>query len=103
VSEEVHLHRAEGVLSRYAGRGILLAHPEGTGVEWLSPSASVVWDVLVEPRTQDELVDDVAGIVGQDPDQVRDGVRMLISRLRVRGLVIDEPRSVTGQRDKARS
>jgi urease gamma subunit len=103
VSEEVRLHRADGVLSRDAGRGILLAHPEGTGVEWLSPSASVVWDALAEPRTQDEVVDDVAAIVGRDPDQVRDGVRTLISRLRVRGLVIDELRSVMGQRDRARS
>lgn len=103
MSEEVHLRRAQGVLSRDAGRGILLAHPEGTGIEWLSPSAAVVWDALAEPRTQDELVDDVAVIVGQDPDRVRDGVRTLISRLRVRGLVIDEVRSVTGQRDRARS
>lgn len=93
MSEEVHLRRAEGVLSRDVGRGILLATPEGTGVEWLSPSASVVWDALAEPRTQDDLVDDVAVTVGRDPDQVRDGVRTLISRLRVRGLVIDELRT----------
>jgi hypothetical protein len=90
VSEEVRLRRAAGLLSRDAGRGILLALPEGTGIEWLSPSASVVWGALTEPRTQDDLVDDVAALVGQAPDQVRDGVRTLISRLRVRGLVIDE-------------
>ena len=36
-----------------------------------TPSASVVWDALAEPRTQDDLVDDVAAIVGQAPDQVR--------------------------------
>ncbi len=90
MSEEVRLRRAAGLLSRDAGRGILLALPQGTGVEWLSPSASVVWGALAEPRTQDDLVDDVAVIVGQAPDQVRDGVRTLISRLRVRGLVTDE-------------
>ncbi len=90
MSEGIRLRRAAGVLSRDAGRGILLAIPEGTGVEWLSPSASVVWGALAEPRTQSDLVEDVADIVGQEPDQVRDGVRTLISRLRMRGLVIDE-------------
>jgi hypothetical protein len=76
--------------------------PNGTGVEWLSPSASVVWDALAEPRTQDDLIDAVAIIVGEASDQVRDGVRTLISRLRVRGLVIDDI-GHEDQRDRARS
>jgi hypothetical protein len=102
VSEEVVLRRAAGLLSRNAGRGLLLAFPEGDGIEWLSPSASVVWEALAEPRTQDDLVDGVADLVEKPPDQVRDGVRTLLSRLRARGLVVDDDHG-NGQRDSARS
>jgi hypothetical protein len=102
VSDEVLLRRATGLLSRNAGRDLLQAFPDGAGIEWLSPSASVVWDALDRPRTQEELVDDVAGVVGKSPDQLRDGVGALVSRLRARGLVVDDgPRD--DHRESARS
>lgn len=95
------MRRAAGLLARTAGRGLLLANPEGRGVEWLSPSAAVVWDALAEPRTQEELVRSVADRVGEPPGQVRAGVGTLIARLRVRGLVIDD-HSQADQADSAR-
>ena len=96
------MRRATGLLSRNAGRGLLLAFPEGDGIEWLSPSASIVWEALADPRTQADLVDGVADLVEQPPDQVRDGVRTLISRLRARGLVVDDDLG-NDQGDSARS
>jgi urease gamma subunit len=102
VSDEIILRRATGLLSRNAGRGLLLAFPEGDGIEWLSPSASIVWEALAEPRTQEDLIHGVAHLVEKPPDQVRDGVRTLISRLRARGLVIDDAAG-NGQRESARS
>jgi hypothetical protein len=102
VSDETVLRRATGLLSRSSGRDLLLAFPDGEGIEWLSSSASIVWDALAEPRTSEELVEGVAALVQESPDHVRDGVRALIARLRARGLVIESGEHDV-QRESARS
>jgi hypothetical protein len=87
MAETVTLRRVPGALWRRLGHGTLLAHPEGTAFEELSSSGAVIWELLQEPATADDLIGQVAILYGTSGESVADGVRALLASLVERGFL----------------
>ena len=82
------LLRSTDVLVRSFAGEVLLASPSGGDVDHLQGTASVVWDLLDEPRSLDDLVDGLADAYRTPRSRVSHDVEALIGDLIARGWVL---------------
>jgi hypothetical protein len=81
----VIVRRAGAVLERRFAGEVLLTAQDRDEVDQLGGTAAVVWTLLDEPRSMDELVDELSEAYGASRTDVEVGVRALLDDLRARG------------------
>lgn len=79
--------RAPSVLVRVTGPEVLLATPAGNDVLRLSETAAAVWRLLDEPRTLEELVDNLAPRYNTAPSRISDDVAGVVNQLMELGVL----------------
>jgi hypothetical protein len=80
----VIVRRAPGVLERrFAGEVLLTAHAREE-VDRLDGTAAVVWALLDEPRSVEELVDELSEAYSVSRTEVETGLRSLLDDLLAR-------------------
>jgi hypothetical protein len=81
MSHQVKLGRSPQILFRNVGPDVLLAVPGRHDFEQLGGSGALLWDMLAEPRTVNEVVELLAVAYGEDPSVVRPGVEAVVEQL----------------------
>jgi hypothetical protein len=88
VDHAVVLRRSPRALWRRLDEGTLLAHPESAAFEELSSSGAVIWELLEEPSTTDQLIGRVANLYGTPAETVAHGVTTLLASLMDQGFLV---------------
>ena len=84
--------RTPGIIRREVGSDVLLLDPRDESLHVLNTTAAVVWDLLVGPRSAEELVADLAQRFEVAPgDAVARDITHLLESLVARGLVRELP------------
>jgi len=85
VTDEVRVRRRPGVLWRRSLDAVVIL-PPGTGdTVILAGTGPVLWELLADWRTADDLVDALARLFAAPADQVRADVEPLLADLAARG------------------
>lgn len=83
--------QSQTALWRSVGADVLLAAPEGDGIELLTGTAAVIWHCLDAPATLRDLTGILADAYQKPPDAISSEVEALLQDLMRRGfLVTDE-------------
>jgi len=90
VSAEATYARSATALWRRVGAEVLLASPEGTGVESLSVPASAAWLLLERPRTAGDLAAALAGRFPSGSDGIERHVSKILEDLGSLGWIVRE-------------
>lgn len=96
--------RKAGILALDMGDGVILYNHDSSLVHHLSPSASVIWNLLDGDTGPEQLATEISEEYGIDPDEVSKQVADLIAELDALGLVEDadadaSPRSSDASQD----
>ena len=83
------LSRSPDVLSRSFAGETLVAAPTGGDVDRLTASAGVIWDLLAEPRSFDEITSDLATTYGAPRDDIAGDIEPFVRELIERGWLIE--------------
>ncbi len=79
------LARAPGVLWRRTLRGVLVAAPGEEEPLLVTAPGDVVWDLLEQPRTREELVDALARSFDAEPGRIESDLAPVLAALLERG------------------
>ena len=77
-----------GVVVEELDGQLLLLRQGGSDVVHLDAVAALVWDLLAEPQTREDLAALVADTFSVEPDRVRTDLEPLLALLRDQGLVV---------------
>ena len=83
-----YLQQLPAALSTVSSGETILIHPSSGRFYSLSPSASVAWSALAEPRTPGEVIDILHRHHTGVPSTVADDVTALLAELQAEGLLI---------------
>jgi hypothetical protein len=83
-----HLQQLPAALSTVSSGETILIHPSSGRFYSLSPSASVAWSALAQPRTADEVIEIVRGHHSAAPPTAGADVTALLAELQAEGLLI---------------
>ncbi len=89
MTEEMLLLRSPHVLIRSFAGETLVAAPEAGDVDRFTASAAVVWKLLEEPRTFDDLVSTLCRAYGVPAEVVAPDAGRLVQDLIERGWVLE--------------
>ncbi len=81
IDPSVPMKRNPVVLHRVLIDEAVIFHPKTDQVVTLDAIGSIIWQVLEEPGSIDDLVPDLVDAFGADPDRVRSDVAELFDRL----------------------
>jgi hypothetical protein len=87
VTASVAYLRSPRAVHRVVGDEVLIALPGNDSIESLSATAGVVWDLLREPRSADELVEILQAEFAGPNAEIAHDVTSLLADLSARGLV----------------
>lgn len=83
------LRQREGTVADRIGDGLYLADPDGLAIHRMDPMATVIWTLLEEPVTPQEIREILAeAFPDADPAQISDDVQRLLRMLRNAGLIV---------------
>lgn len=88
---ETRFVRSTSVLFRRTTNEVLLSSSTQAGVDALSGSAAVVWDILEEPRTAAAIVDELAAFFDAPRPEIAPQVEALLGELVDRGWAFEVP------------
>jgi hypothetical protein len=83
-----HLQQLPAALSTVSSGETILIHPSSGRFYSLSPTASVAWSALAQPRTAEEVIDIVCSYHDGAPSTAADDVTALLAELQAEGLLI---------------
>jgi hypothetical protein len=75
------VRRADGVLERWIGDDVLLAHVHSDGILRLSGTAATIWAYLGEDRDTGNIASELSALYGADLQVVKRDVKEMIMRL----------------------
>jgi hypothetical protein len=79
--------RWEGALFRVVGTNVLLARPARSGIDLLSGSAGMLWQILEAPMKREDVVAALADLYGVASAAIERDVWTLLEDLKRRGWV----------------
>jgi hypothetical protein len=82
-----HLQQLPSALSTVSSGETILVHPSSGRFYSLSPSASVAWSALAEPRTTEEVIAIVRSHHSGAPSSATEEITALLAELQSEGLI----------------